>query len=153
MGWHGAPAEQVLAFLLDNLGEGLLEPGAVGVVFGQKDHSYSVVAEWGKGKTSGSGHLTQEQIGQLHVDACTVAGVDLTAAGASVVEIDQDLHGVAHNGVRRLPLDVDDKPDAAGVFFKGWVVESLAFREVAGKKGRLGEARVCLIVQRTHSFR
>ena len=59
-GRHGAPAEQLLAFLLENLGEGLLELGTASVVFGQKDHPYSVVAERGQGKTSGSCHLAQE---------------------------------------------------------------------------------------------
>ena len=60
--------------------------------------------------------------------AGAVAGVDLAAAGAAVVEVLQDLDGLLEDLVRLASLDVDDEADAAGVVLELRVVESLLGR-------------------------
>ena len=59
--------------------------------------------------------LAQERVRRLDQDAGAVAGVDLAAAGAAVLQVLQDLQRLAHDGVRLAPFDVDDEADAAGV--------------------------------------
>ena len=64
---------------------------------------------------SGAVDLAQEPIRHLDQDAGAVAGVGLAAAGAAVLQVDQDLQAALDDAVRRAALDVDDEADAAGV--------------------------------------
>ena len=57
--------------------------------------------------------------------AGAVAGVDLAAAGAAVVEVLQDLDGLLEDAVRLAALDVDHEAEPAGVVLEARIVESL----------------------------
>jgi hypothetical protein len=61
-------------------------------------------------------------VGDLGDDAGAVAGILLGAGGAAVLEVVQELDALGHDVVRLLPLEVDDKADAARVMLVGAVV-------------------------------
>ena len=84
--------------------------------------------------------LLVEGVWHLDEHARAVAGVDLAAAGAPVVEVLQYLDRLLEDAVRLVPLDVDDEADAARVVLEAGVVQSL----LAGTGGR-GARRVLLI--------
>jgi len=42
-----------------------------------------------------------------------------------MIQIQQELQGLADNGVGLFTFDVDHKPDAAAVMFELWIVQSL----------------------------
>jgi hypothetical protein len=133
VGGHVAPAQHRLPFLGHNLLELRLEGAARIGVFGQKDHAHAILAQGRQRTAAFSGDAAEKLVGHLHVDAGAVAGVGFAAARAAVIQVHQHGHGLAHDGVRAHALDVDDKADAAGVFFKGRVVQALLGR----RTGRL----------------
>ena len=61
----------------------------------------------------------------LQQDAGAVAGVDLAATRAAMVEVLEDLDALLDDGVRFAALDVHDEADAAGVMLELRVVEAL----------------------------
>ena len=61
-------------------------------------------------------------------DAGAVAGVDLAAAGAAMIEVLEDLDALLDDGVRFAALDVHDEADAAGVMLELRVIEALLRR-------------------------
>ncbi len=69
--------------------------------------------------------LAEELIRHLHEYACTVAAVLFTPAGAAVVHVLEHQQRVGDELVRRDPLHLTDKPNAARVMFVSWVVQSL----------------------------
>ena len=128
---HVPPAEDVLALFLDDAGEALLAYLALSGIGRQKQHAHSVLARRGQLKVADG---TKELVGQLHQHAGTIARVGLATTGTSVLEMFQDLQGLAHHLVRLVALDVYDKANPAGVAFAGGVVKSL-FLRVSGNPG------------------
>ncbi len=94
VGRHVAPAEELLAFVADDLLEELLAALAVLRVLRQEDHADAVVAERRQVQAESRGFLLEEAVRHLHEDAGAVAGVGLAAAGAAVLQIVQDLQGL-----------------------------------------------------------
>ena len=76
--------------------------------------------------------LLVEGVRHLDQHARAVAGVDLAAAGATMVEVLQYLDRLLEDPVRLVPLDVDHEADAAGVVLEPRVIQSL----LAGTGGR-----------------
>ena len=70
-------------------------------------------------------HLLEEGMRHLQQDAGAVAGVDLAAAGAAMIEVLEDLDALLDDGVRFAALDVHDEADAAGVMLELRVIEAL----------------------------
>jgi hypothetical protein len=64
-------------------------------------------------------------VGRLDENACAIAGVRFAAAGAPVVEVQQDLHGLLNNGMRLLAFDIDHETNAARFVLKLWIVKAL----------------------------
>ena len=91
-------------------------------------------------------HLLVERVRHLQQHAGAVAGVDLAAAGAAVVQVLQHLDRLLEHAVRLATLDVDDEPHAAGVVLVARVVETLpggrARAARAGPRGRRRSAAV-----------
>ena len=78
----------------------------------------------------------QEAIRHLDHDAGAVAGVRLAAARPAVQEVDQDLDGLVHDGVRLSALDVHDEADAAGVVLVRGIVQALGGPLAGVQRGR-----------------
>ena len=72
-----------------------------------------------------AGFLAQEAVRHLNQDAGAVAGVDFTAAGAAVFEVDEHLQGLPDDRVRPASLHVRHEPDAAGVVLMSRVIQAL----------------------------
>ena len=64
--------------------------------------------------------------GGLNQNAGAVARIRFAAAGASVLQIDQDVQRLPHNVVRALPLHMDDEADTARVALVEGVVQTLS---------------------------
>src|SRR5580698_6723028 len=64
-------------------------------------------------------------MGHLQQHAGTVAGVDLTAAGAAMIQVAQGLGGVLQNLVGLAALYVDNEANSAGIVLKLRIVEAL----------------------------
>ena len=73
-------------------------------------------------------HFLDEGVRHLQQHAGAVAGIDLAAAGAAVVEVLQDLDRLLEDAVRLVALDVDDEALAARVVLVARVVETLPRR-------------------------
>ncbi len=115
VGWHVAPSDQALPFLVDDAFEERLNLVA-GCFLAWEEHQSGAVAALGRQLHAELLRLgAEESVRHLNQDAGAVAGVDLAAAGAAVQQIDQELERVPNDRMRTLPLDVHDKPDATGV--------------------------------------
>jgi hypothetical protein len=114
-----APAEQALPLVVHDR----VEDGAhlVGLhrLAGQEHEAGAVVVHRRQREADARALAPQEAVGHLQQDAGAVAGVRLAAAGAAVEQVDEDLQGLPHDGVRGSSLDVDDEADAAGVRARG----------------------------------
>ena len=101
----------------------------------------------------------------LDEDARAVAGVRLAAARAAMIEIHQNLQGVAHELMRLLALHVDDKAQAAGVVLELRIVKPLfqrrgnqrfrapvisVFRQVAGHRSAISLRSFIFYSKRIH---
>ncbi len=135
VGGDDAPAEEFLAFLDDDVFKHFFAGAALVAVAGQEDHADAVIVRGREGDFFLAADLLEEGVGDLHEDARAVAGVGFAAAGAAMVEIDEDGDGVADDLVGFLALDVDDKADPAGLMFKLRVVKTLLGRPT-GRRSR-----------------
>ena len=124
-GGHVAPAQDRLPLFGGDLLEPLLAGAAIGFVGGQEQHGDAVAAPLRQVHPLPGQLVPEEAVRYLGEDAGAVAGVDLAAAGAAVVEIAQHLERLLHDAVGRVPPDVCDKPDAAPVVLVFGVIEAL----------------------------
>ena len=69
--------------------------------------------------------LGEEAVRHLDQDAGAVAGVLLAAAGAAVLEVQEDLEPLLDDACDLRPFDVDHEADAAGVVLVLRVVKTL----------------------------
>jgi hypothetical protein len=72
---------------------------------------------------------SEERVGNLDEDACTVASVHLGARRTTVIHIAKRTESVTHDLMAALALHVDDEVDAAGIMFETGVVETLCAGE------------------------
>ena len=122
---HVTPAEQACAFLLDDLAEqrfALLPRRRTGR---QKHLPYAVLAGLRQFDANITGCAPQEFVRYLEQNSGAVPRTGIATLRAAVREIFEDLQTLADDVVRLLALDVDDKADAAGIFFVSRVVEPL----------------------------
>jgi hypothetical protein len=129
VGRHGARAEIDLALGLHHAREHLFDLAALRRIARHEDVAGRVVT--GLRQVDARvllRHLLEEGVRHLHEDAGAVAGVDLAAAGAAMVEVLEDLDALLDDGVRFLALDVHDEADAAGVMLELRVIEALLWR-------------------------
>ena len=125
VGRHLAPADEALPFLRDDPLEQLDDRRtAVGVVR-QENQPGAVRARFRQLPAEPAGFLAQEAVRHLNQDAGAVAGVDFTAAGTAVFEVDEHLQGLPDDLVRPASLHVRHEPDAAGVALMSRVIQAL----------------------------
>ena len=111
---HVAPAEQRCPSSSMMRAISVLDAIAIALVMRQEHEAGAVRAGGGQRERH---DLAQERVGHLNQDAGAVTGVRLAAAGAAVLQVDEDLQRLRDDVVRALALDVDDEADAAGVVF------------------------------------
>ena len=83
----------------------------------------------------------------LEEDAGAVAGIVFAAAGATVVEVDEDLERLTDDVMRFAALNVNQETNAAGVMFELWVVEAL-FARCNGPRPGASSPLLCLDAHR-----
>jgi hypothetical protein len=126
VGGHLAPAEQVLAFLLDDrVQESAHDIPLLGVTR-QEDESAAIVLGRRQGNAQAAALATKELVRNLYQDAGAVAGVRLAAARPAVEKIDEDRERLPNDRVRATAFDVHDKADAARIVLVCRVVETLS---------------------------
>src|SRR5262249_9141401 len=92
----------------------------------QKHQSRAVAARRRQGQAEPDRLLAEELVWHLDEDAGAVAGVGFAAARAPVQQVDEDLQGLTDYRVRAPSINLNDKPDAAGVVLEVGVVEAEA---------------------------
>ena len=123
VGRYGAPAQEVLAFRLDDLLEGHLQLAALPRIPGQVHHAHAVLTGGRQGDAHTLGFAGQELVGHLDEDARTVACVGFTAARAAMVQIPKNLEPLLDHRMSLGSLDVGHKTDATRVVFEVRPVE------------------------------
>ena len=125
---HVAPAQDGLAFFLDDRLQPAFAAAALLGVRRQKHHAHAVRAGVGKVESGRGAGFGQEAMRSLEQDAGAVARAFFAAAGAAVVQIGENGQALLDDVVRAPALDVDDETDAAGVVLEARVVEPLPRR-------------------------
>ena len=120
-----APAKDALAFLADDALDDGLHLGARRLGLGQEHETGAVGTRGRELEAQRRRFPAEEAIRHLNQDAGTVAGVRLAAAGPAMLQVDQDLEGLADDRVGAEASRVDNEPDAAGVVLVPGVVEAL----------------------------
>ena len=112
VGRHVAPAEHDLALLADDAPRSApISVGALRGVVRQEDQAGAVARpSAGSVMPSGAVTLRRNRSGHLDQDAGAVAGVDLAAAGAAVLEVVQHLSACATIACDCCPLMWTTKP-------------------------------------------
>ena len=122
VGGYQSPAEQYLPLLGDDpLDEGTKSCPRPGVR-GKKNEAGAVRARFRQGEGQA---LAQEPVRHLHENARAVAGIGVRAGGTAVLEVNQQVEGLAHDAVRPKALDVSDEADAARIVFVSRSIQSL----------------------------
>ena len=115
VGGHFPPAHDLLPLFDDDpLEEHLDAAPAIGVVR-EEDQAGAIASGRRQVDRQTSAFLAEEPIRHLEEDAGAVPGVRLTPARAAMLQVDEHLQRLLHDGVRLLALDVRDEPDAARV--------------------------------------
>jgi len=112
----------VLALLLHYRGEQRHSLRAGPLIAGGEEEPGPVVPATGETDAQGGALVHEELVRDLDEDAGAVAGIDLAAAGAAVVQVLQGGDAVLHQLVRLLALEVHDEADAAAIVLVARVV-------------------------------
>jgi hypothetical protein len=117
-----APADQALAFLVDEPLELRDREVARRLVLREEAHRHGVIARRRQAVASAICPVAKQRIGKLNQDPRPVAQQGIGADRTAVVQIEQDFETLFDDTVGFLALDVRDKADAAGVMFVPGVV-------------------------------
>ena len=128
VGRNRAPAEHALAFPGHDVRKNLFALRALRRIVRQEHHADAIFARAGQENFLLRRDFFEEGVRRLDQDARAVAGVDLAAARAAVIEVAQRLQRLPDDGVRLPALDVDDEADTAGIVLELRVVKPLPGR-------------------------
>jgi len=92
-------------------------------------HADAVLAGLRQRNAQRFGNFREKPVGCLDEDAGAVAGIRLATAGPAVVQVYEHLDGLFDDGVRLLPLHVDNKPHPTRFVLELRIVQSLALRQ------------------------
>ena len=87
--------------------------------------AYAIFADRRKFETEARGFRHKKIVRHLNENARAVAGVRFAADRAAMIQVDENLQGVAHQLVRLLALHVDDEAQPARIVLELRIVESL----------------------------
>ena len=96
-------------------------PAAAIVLARQEDRADGVTTTLGQLEV---GCLAHELVGNLHQDPRAVAGVELSAARATVLQVVEHPERLRHGLVRAPVREIGDGADAARIVLELWVVEA-----------------------------
>src|SRR5690606_35959806 len=109
IGRNSSPAEQRLAFRLNDLSEHLFELATGGGIARQEDQAAAVLSFGGKSDPRFLSRFRQKLVRHLNKDAGAVTGVHLCAAGSAMIEIGEHLQALLEDLVGLAALDVDNE--------------------------------------------
>jgi hypothetical protein len=69
---------------------------------------------------------TEEGVGDLKEDACSITGIDLSSGGTTMIHIAERTESMTDDLMAPLTFHVNDKVDATGIVFEPGVVEALS---------------------------
>ena len=129
IGRHIAPAQQLLAFDLDEMLE-LLDHDLARLGFARQEaHGHGILAGRRQRDAGLLGPFAEQRIGNLDQDAGAVAHQRIGAHRAAMIQIDEKLQALADDLMGLGALDVGDKADAARVMLVARVVKTLFRRQ------------------------
>ena len=134
VGGHVPPAEELEALFLAEFLEELLRRLAVAIRRRQEDVAHGPVA---RGRQLDAGlrcHRREKFLRHLQKDAGAVARERVAATGAAMREVFEHLEPLTDDLVALQPVQVDDKPHAAGVMLIGRIVEALGWGKSVGTR-------------------
>ncbi len=124
---HGAPADELLPFVADDVLEDLHRRLALAGVWGEKNKAGTVVALGRQVDTLLRHFLAKEFVGHLHKDPGTVASRRVRTACAAVIHLRIHRQRLLDNVMRALPFEMGNETHAASVFFMGRMPKTLGF--------------------------
>ena len=130
--WRIAPAEHAQSLLADDALDDPFAGQALVALHGEKHHAHAILARVGKGDADAGALAGEELVRDLDEQAGAIARFRIAAAGATVQQVQQDLNALEDDVVGLLALDVDHKPDPAGVALERRIVQALRLRVTAG---------------------
>ena len=130
---HFAPAKEDLAFLFHNPRHGFHHPFAAFWVFGQKHMRHGIGARLRQANAVFLGFLAEKAIRDLQHHACAITHIRISASGAAVGEVFQNVQTIRNNGMRRFVMNVADKAHAAGIMLMGRIIKPLFLSRAQGK--------------------
>jgi hypothetical protein len=125
VGGHIPPAQDRLAFFLNDAFENAAALSSLGRVGGGKEHAHAVVARLGQGNALCCGHLVHKLMGQLQQNARSIPRIGLGTDRAPVGQVQQNRQPLLHNGVGLRSFHMDNEADTAGIVLELRVVEPL----------------------------
>ena len=117
-----------LSFLMHDLLELRTAAAAIFGIGRQKHGADAVIAERRQRDIEALALFFQEAMRHLHEDAGAVARFFLAAAGAAMLQIQENLDRHFDNVVRLAIVQIDDEADAAGIVFVPGVIQPLPGR-------------------------
>ena len=127
VGGNVAPAENRLTFRGDDLGEMIFDRAAFLSVRRHEQHARAVLPKGREREAEFGGFLDEEIVRRLHQDARAITRVGFAPTRATMIQIDQNLNGLADDVMGFTALDVDHETDSASFVFERWIVKTLRF--------------------------
>ena len=126
---HGAPAQDLLPLFCCDSFKPPLAPDAVLLLGRQENHTYPVLAGFGKFHSGFVVQdLSEETVRHLKQNSRAVPGIGFAAARSAMVQVAQDRERLAHEFVGGDSLDMSDEANAAGIALAPGVIEALPGR-------------------------
>src|SRR5262249_52460634 len=113
--WYGPPAEHRVPLFTYNLLEQLLALPPVVRIRRQEHHADAVFAVGRQLDFELIAFLGEEPVWSLQQDAGPIAGVLLAAAGAAMLQVEEDLYRLLSQVVGLAAFQIDDEAHTAGV--------------------------------------
>ena len=136
VGRHVAPADDELAFVLDDLVDDAFHLGAELGVLRHEDEADGVFALGRQAEAQPVGLLAEEGVGNLHHDAGAVAHQRVSAHGTAVLEVVEDGEAVLDDLAAGPVLEINDEANAAGIVLARGVEKAGGSRARSFTKGR-----------------
>ena len=126
VGGHDAPAEDVELQLAQRPGERVSHPDVGSGVLRQEALPDRVAPRLGQGDPEPRADLQEEGVGELRLKPRSVSGLLFRAAGAPVVQVQEDLDPLANDVVGLDVLQVGDEADPASVVLEAGIVKAVS---------------------------